>query len=134
VRDRGGHAVRTRQLSPDALGNDDWKAGVFAAGGLASLRRFNAARQISVLGWFKVTGDAPAPNTNTPDPADRYNAVGLAGVLSGDSDGHNMRALLEVIDVSGELVRLPGINPCGRLGLTSSGSARTCGRFASRSP
>ncbi len=103
VRDRGGHAVRTRQLSPDALGNDDWKAGVFAAGGLASLRRFNAARQISVLGWFKVTGEAPAPNTNTPDPADRYNAVGLAGVLSGDSDGHNVRALLEVIDVSGEL-------------------------------
>jgi hypothetical protein len=103
VRDRGGHAVHTRQLSPDALGNDDWKAGVFAAGGLATLRRFNAARQISVLGWFKVTGDAPAPNTNTPDPADRYNAVGLAGVLSGDSDGHNVRALLEVIDVSGEL-------------------------------
>jgi hypothetical protein len=103
VRDRGGHAVRTRQLSPDALGNDDWKAGVFTAGGLPSLRRFNAARQVSVLGWFKVTGEAPALDTNTPDPADRYNAVGLAGVLSGDSDGHNVRALLEVIDVSGEL-------------------------------
>jgi hypothetical protein len=103
VRDRGGHAVRTRQVSPDALGNDDWKAGVYAATGVASLHRFNAARQVSVLGWFKVTGEAPALDTNTSDPADRYNAVGLAGVLSGDSDGHNVRALLEVIDVSGEL-------------------------------
>ncbi|MGH3877286.1 MAG: hypothetical protein ACRDSK_09660 [Actinophytocola sp.] len=46
---------------------------------------------------------APALDTNTADPADRYNAVGLDGVLSGDSDGHAVRALLEVIDVSGEL-------------------------------
>ncbi len=103
VRDRGGHVLSTKQVDPAALGNDDWKAGVYAATGLASLHRFNAARQVTVLGWFKVTGDAPALNTNTPDPADRYNAVGLAGVLSGDSDGHNVRALLEVIDVSGEL-------------------------------
>jgi hypothetical protein len=103
VGDRGGHALRTRQLSPTAMGNDDWKAGVYAATGVPSLHRFNAARQISVLGWFQVTGEAPALNTNTPDPADRYNAVGLAGVLSGDSDGHAVRALLEVIDVSGEL-------------------------------
>jgi hypothetical protein len=103
VRDRGGHALHTRQLGPTVPGNDDWKAGVYAAGGVPSLHRFNAARQISVLGWFQVTGEAPARNTNTPDPADRYNAVGLAGVLSGDSDGHAVRALLEVIDVSGEL-------------------------------
>jgi hypothetical protein len=103
VRDRGGHVLRTKQLSPAALSNDDWKAGVYAAAGVSSLHRFNAARQISVLGWFEVTGEAPALNTNTADPADRYNAVGLAGVLSGDSDGHNVRALLEVIDVPGEL-------------------------------
>jgi len=103
VRDRGGHVLRTKQVNPDALGNDDWKAGVYAATGVPSLHRFNAARQATVLGWFKVTGEAPALNTNTPDPADRYNAVGLAGVLSGDSDGHAVRALLEVIDVSGEL-------------------------------
>jgi hypothetical protein len=103
VRDRGGHALRTKQVSPAAMGNDDWKAGVYRTGGLPSLHRFAAAREITVLGWFKVTGEAPALNTNTPDPADRYNAVGLAGVLSGDSDGHAVRALLEVIDVSGEL-------------------------------
>ncbi|HEY7597245.1 MAG TPA: LamG-like jellyroll fold domain-containing protein [Actinophytocola sp.] len=101
--DRGGHVLRTRQVSPTALGNDDWKAGSYDAAGMESLHRFNAARQASVLGWFKVVGEAPALNTNTADPADRYNAVGLAGVLTGDSDGHAVRALLEVIDVSGEL-------------------------------
>jgi hypothetical protein len=103
VRDRGGHVLRTKQVSPTALSNDDWKAGVYIANGVGSLRRFNAAREITVLGWFKVTGEAPSLNTNTADPDDRYNAVGLAGVLSGDSDGHAVRALLEVIDVNGEL-------------------------------
>ena len=102
-RDRSGHVLRTRQVSPTALSADDWKAGLYDGNGVGSLRRFNAERQISVLGWFKVTGEAPSPNTNTADPDDRYNAVGLAGVLSGDSDGHAVRALLEVIDVSGEL-------------------------------
>ncbi|GAA4227123.1 hypothetical protein FHR32_000172 [Streptosporangium album] len=43
------------------------------------------------------------PNSNTPDPNDHYNAVGLAGVLTGTSQGHDVRALLEVINVSGEL-------------------------------
>ncbi len=32
-----------------------------------------------------------------------YNAIGLAGVLTGTSDGHAVRALLEVITVDGEL-------------------------------
>ncbi|MCT2587842.1 PQQ-dependent sugar dehydrogenase [Actinophytocola gossypii] len=99
VPDRGGHVLVTRQ-EPGA--DDDWKAGVYSATGVRSLHAFNAAREVTVMGWFKVTGDLPAPNTNTPDPDDRYNAVGLAGVLSGDSDGHAVRALLEVIDVDGE--------------------------------
>ncbi len=99
----GRHSLHTKQVAPAVAGNDDWKAGVYSATGVPTLRAFNAARQISVLGWFKVTGDAPAPNSNTADPDDRYNAVGLAGVLSGDSDGHSVRALLEVIDVSGQL-------------------------------
>lgn len=103
VRERGGHAIQTRQLNPTAAGNDDWKAGVFSAGGLASLHAFNAAREATVMGWFKVTGPLPALNSTTPAPDDRYNAVGLIGVLTGDSDGHAVRALLEVIDVSGEL-------------------------------
>ena len=42
------------------------------------------------------------PTPLTPDPNDLFDAVGLAGVLSGDSDGHAVRALLEVIDVSGD--------------------------------
>jgi hypothetical protein len=96
-------SMQTQQVNPDAAGNDDWKAGVYAAGGVPTLRAFNAARQVTVMGWFKMTGPHPNPNSNTPDPADRYNAVGLAGVLSGDSEGHAVRALLEVINVSGEL-------------------------------
>ena len=36
-------------------------------------------------------------------PAAGFNAIGLAGVLTGDSDGHAVRALLELIDVNGEL-------------------------------
>jgi hypothetical protein len=55
------------------------------------------------MGWVKVLERGPSPNSNTADPNDRYNAVGLAGVLSGDSEGHAVRALLEVIDVSGTL-------------------------------
>jgi hypothetical protein len=55
------------------------------------------------MGWFKTTGPNPNPNTTTPDPSDYYDAVGLAGVLTGDSQGHNVRALLEVISVSGRL-------------------------------
>jgi hypothetical protein len=54
---------------------------------------------ITVMGWFKLTGEAPALESNTPDPNDRYDAAGLAGVLSGDSDGHSVRALLELMTV-----------------------------------
>ena len=46
------------------------------------------------MGWFKMTGQNPTPG---------YNAIGLAGVLSGNSDGHGVRALLELIQVNGEL-------------------------------
>jgi Concanavalin A-like lectin/glucanases superfamily len=102
VRDRDGRVLRTRQVEPATVGNDDWKAGMYSSGGVPTLRAFNAARQATVMGWFKVTGDLPALNSNTPAPDDRYNAIGLAGVLSGDSDGHAVRALLEVIDVAGE--------------------------------
>jgi hypothetical protein len=55
------------------------------------------------MGWFKATGTNPSLNSTTADPDDRYNAVGLAGEPSGDSDGHAVRALLEVIDVAGTL-------------------------------
>jgi hypothetical protein len=100
---RSRFALQTRQLDPAAAGNDDWKAGVYAAAGVPTLRAFNATRAITIMGWFKQTGTNPSPNTTTADPADIYNAVGLAGVLSGDSDGHAVRALLEVISVDGVL-------------------------------
>ncbi|MEE6286965.1 Ig-like domain repeat protein [Georgenia sp. MJ173] len=98
-----GEALQTQQMSPTEQSNDDWKAGVYDADGVDSLGAFASAEEISVMGWFKPTGLHPALNTNSANPDDRYNAIGLAGVLTGDSDGHGVRALLEVITVDGEL-------------------------------
>jgi hypothetical protein len=95
-------ALQTRQVG-DALSNDDWKAGVYSPTGVRTLRAFNAVGGTTVLGWFKRSMDGPALNTVTPDPADRFNAIGLAGILTGDSEGHAVRALLELIDVQGTL-------------------------------
>jgi hypothetical protein len=100
---RSGNAAQFGQVDPAADGNDDWKAGVFSATGVPSLHAYNAAGGATIMGWFKMTGTNPSPNTTTPDPADRYNAIGLAGVLTGDSQGHDVRALLELINVNGEL-------------------------------
>ncbi|TLS46978.1 LamG domain-containing protein [Streptomyces montanus] len=104
----GGHrgsrtSIQVRQVSPDTAGNDDWKAGVYGTSGVPTLKPFNAVKGITVMGWFKMTGPNPSPNSNTAAPDDYYGAVGLAGVLSGDSDGHAVRALLEIINVNGEL-------------------------------
>ncbi|MDZ5622115.1 PQQ-dependent sugar dehydrogenase [Nocardioides sp. HM23] len=71
-----------------------WKAGVWDADGEESLSAFDGAKGITVMGWFKMTGTNPTAG---------YNAIGLAGVLSGNSDGHGVRALLELIQVNGEL-------------------------------
>jgi Glucose / Sorbosone dehydrogenase len=106
--DDGAHpgsrrSLQTQQVEPAATGNDDHKAGIYSAGGVPTLGAFSGAREATVMGWFKMTGENPSPNSNTADPGDRFNAIGLAGVLSGDSDGHAVRALLEVIDVSGTL-------------------------------
>jgi hypothetical protein len=97
------YSIQTKQVDPAAAGNDDWKAGVYSATGVPGLRAFSGAKEASIMGWFKTTGPNPSPNTTTPDPSDFYDAVGLAGVLTGDSQGHNVRALLEVISVSGQL-------------------------------
>ena len=98
-----GRALQTRQVDPATAGNDDWKAGIWSASGVRTLRPFNAVAGTTVMGWFQVNQDGPLPNSNTADPADSYNAIGLAGVLTGDSDGHGVRALLELINVDGEL-------------------------------
>lgn len=98
-----GEALQTQQMSPGAASNDDWKAGVYDASGVESLKALGDTDQISVMGWFKPTGDHPTPNSGTENPDDKYNAIGLAGVLTGTSNGHDVRALLEVITVDGEL-------------------------------
>ncbi|UIX33828.1 LamG domain-containing protein [Streptomyces sp. GQFP] len=106
--DDGAHrgsrtSLQVRQITPDAKGNDDWKAGVYGPSGVPTLRAFKGVEGMTVMGWFKMSGPNPALNTNTAAPDDRYGAVGLAGVLSGDSDGHAVRGLLEIIEVNGEL-------------------------------
>jgi hypothetical protein len=96
-------SIQTQQVNPTVAGNDDWKAGIYSATGVPTLREFNAAREITIMGWFKMTGSNPSPNSNTADPNDLFGAIGLAGVLSGDSDGHAVRALLELIQVDGTM-------------------------------
>jgi glucose/arabinose dehydrogenase len=96
-------ALQTQQVNPTVAGNDDWKAGTYGASGVPTLRAFNAVRGTTIMGWFKMTGQNPSPNSNSADPNDFFGAVGLAGILSGDSDGHAVRALLELINVNGEL-------------------------------
>ncbi|NHC16176.1 PQQ-dependent sugar dehydrogenase [Motilibacter deserti] len=91
------------QQADVAAGRGAWKAGVYSPTGVPTLRAFNAVQSTTVMGWFKMTGDGPSPNTNTANPNDYYNAIGLAGVLTGNSDGHAVRALLELIDVNGTL-------------------------------
>ncbi len=98
-----GQSMQTRQVNPDTTANDDWKAGVYLAGGVGSLNRFNAVAAVTVMGWVKPTGENPSPNSTTAAAGDYYGAVGLFGLLSGTSDGHAVRALLEIIDVSGTL-------------------------------
>jgi glucose/arabinose dehydrogenase len=96
-------SIQTQQLNPTTFGEDDWKAGIYSPTGVPSLHPFNATRGATIMGWFKMTGQNPSLNTETPDPNDFYNAIGLAGLLTGDSEGHAVRALLEIINVNGEL-------------------------------
>jgi hypothetical protein len=96
-------SIQTQQVDPTVTGNDDWKAGTYSATGVPTLGAFNGVKEMTIMGWFKQTGPNPNLNSTTPAPDDRFNAVGLAGVLTGNSQGHDVRALLEVIDVSGTL-------------------------------
>ena len=100
---RSTTSMQAQQVNPTVAGNDDSKAGIYSPTGVPSLNAFNGVQETTVMGWFKMTGQNPSPNSNTANPADFYGAIGLAGVLSGDSDGHAVRALLELINVSGEM-------------------------------
>ena len=88
----GRKVLQTRPIA--ATTTDDWKAGSWSASGVRTLRAFNAVEGTTVMGWFKRSMDGPAAG---------FNAIGLTGVLTGDSDGHAVRALLELIDVNGTL-------------------------------
>lgn len=118
------YALETRQISTTPT-NDDWKAGVFFDSSTEStLIGTNHVTGVTLMGWFKPLGNEfsnPSPNTNTTFPFDQFNAFGLVGLLRGDedqpgTDGHSVRALIEVID--GRLVglgrRLDGQNNSGR--------------------
>ena len=98
-------SLQTRQLHPDAAGDDDWKAGRHEPDGLPSLRAFNGVAGLTLMGWVKSTAPSirPALNSTTPAPDDRYAGIGLFGLLHGRSDGHTVRALIEFIPVSGQL-------------------------------
>jgi hypothetical protein len=94
-------SLQTRQVSPDVRGNDDWKAGTYDETGTGTMAAFASVEGITLMGWVKPTGLNPGLNSNSPAPDDRFGAVGLFGLLSGDSDGHAVRALIEVMDVAG---------------------------------
>ena len=100
---RSTHSLQTMQVNPAVAGNDDWKAGIYSASGVPTLNAFNAVQETTIMGWVKMTGQNPSPNSNTANPSDFYGAIGLAGILSGDSDGHAVRSLLELIQVNGEM-------------------------------
>jgi hypothetical protein len=92
-------SMQAQQISPTAASTDDWKAGLYSTSGVPSLHAFNAAREITIMGWVKMTGQNPSPNSGSANPDDFYGAIGLVGLLSGNSDGHAVRALLELINV-----------------------------------
>jgi hypothetical protein len=97
------NSLQVKQVNPATPGNDDWKAGIYNANGVPTLRAFNGVQQTTVMGWVKMTGQNPSPNSGSANPDDFYGAIGIAGVLSGNSDGHAVRALLELIQVDGVL-------------------------------
>ncbi len=97
------HSLQTMQVNPAAAGNDDWKAGRYSSSGVGSLDAFSRVQGITIMGWFKMTGTNPSPNSNTSNTTDFFGAVGFAGLLSGDSDGHRARALIELFEVNGRM-------------------------------
>ncbi|TWP53837.1 LamG domain-containing protein [Lentzea tibetensis] len=96
-------SMQLKQVRPNNKSNDDWKAGVYDSKGVSSMKAFNKVRGLSIMTWIKVTGEAPARNSNSSGTGDFYGAIGFAGVLSGDSDGHAARALLETENDKGAM-------------------------------
>lgn len=100
---RSTTSLQLKQVRPSTASNDDWKAGVYSSSGVASLNGLSRVQGITVMAWVKMTGQNPSPNSNTSSTTDFYGAVGLAGILSGDSNGHQARALIELFEVNGRM-------------------------------
>jgi len=96
-------SIQLQQVRPTVSSNDDWKAGRYSSSGVSSLNAFSHVQSITIMGWFKLTGRNPSPNSNTPNQNDFFGAVGFTGILSGDSNGHPARALIELFQVDGKL-------------------------------
>lgn len=96
-------SLQLQQIRPTVASNDDWKAGRYSSSGVSSLKAFSRVSGITIMGWVKMTGQNPSPNSNTSNRNDLYGAVGFAGILSGDSNGHPARALIELFEVNGKL-------------------------------
>lgn len=86
------NSLQVKQINPTVKGADDWKAGLYTPGGVPTLKAFNGAREATIMGWVKMTGENPSPNPGSSTPGARYGAVGLVGLLSGNSDGHAVRS------------------------------------------
>jgi Carbohydrate binding module (family 35) len=100
---RSTTSLQLKQVRPTVAGNDDWKAGLYSSSGVGSLNAFNRVQAITIMGWVKMTGQNPSPNSNTSSTTDFYGAVGFAGILSGNSNGHQARALIELFEVNGRM-------------------------------
>ncbi len=96
-------SMQLKQVQPNKSSNDDWKAGVYDSKGVGSMKAFNKVKSLSIATWIKVTGEAPARNSNSSGTGDFYGAIGFAGVLTGNSDGHAARALLETENHGGSM-------------------------------
>jgi hypothetical protein len=103
VPDGARNSLQAMQINPFVKGNDDWKAGLYGEPGVPSLHAFNGVRELTIMGWVKLTGQNPSHNTGSTDPNAVYGAIGLVGLLSGDSNGHTVRGLLELIEVENVL-------------------------------
>ena len=65
------HSIQTKQVAVGT--NQDWKAGTYATPGVPTLRAFNHVQQVTLMGWFKSTGENPSRNSKT-NPNTRFNA------------------------------------------------------------
>ena len=62
------YSIQTRQVNPAVAGNDDWKAGVYSATGVPTLRRVQRRARDDDHGLVQDDRHEPEPRTPTPRP------------------------------------------------------------------